>query len=80
MARNLSQMTWDDVQEEMSIAGSPEGITLLGKEIEGMISYSIDPTNRAELINVEFMLQKLLTEIRSMQRKYDKTHKIIPGK
>lgn len=70
----LSRMTWDDIQKEMSIAGSPEKITQLGRDTETLIMGRLDRTNRAELTNVEFMLQRLLAEIRLMQRMYDKTH------
>lgn len=66
-------MTWADVQKEMSIAGSPEKITKLGQDIESLFTV-IDQTNRAELTNVEFMLQRLIAEIKAAQRKYDKSH------
>lgn len=69
-------MTWAEIQKEMSIAGSPEKITQLGKDILELIGKKIDSTNRAELTNVEFMLQRLLAEIRLEQRRYDKSHRI----
>lgn len=74
MAKNLSQMTWAEVQEQMSIAGSPDKITQLGREIEAMLMPTIDATNRAELTNAEFMLQRLLAEIKLAQHRYDKAH------
>lgn len=67
-------MTWEDVQREMSIAGRPENIAQLGRHIEALLGESIDATNRAELTNVEFMLKRLVAEIKLMQRRYDKTH------
>lgn len=70
----LSRMTWEDVQQEMSIAGSPEKITKLGRDIETLLMPRIDATNRAEMTNVEFMLKRLLSEIRMLQRRYDKSH------
>jgi hypothetical protein len=73
MAKKLSQMTWDEMQEEMSIAGSPQKITRLGRDIEALF-VAIDATNRAELTNAEFMLQRLLAEIKLLQRMYDKSH------
>ena len=72
----LSQMTWDDVQKEMSIAGSPEKITQLGRDIQGLIEKAVDSTNRAELTNIEFMLQRHLAEVRLWQNMYDNSHKI----
>jgi hypothetical protein len=74
MAKQLSKMTWEDVQEEMSIAGSPEKITQLGRDAETLIMGKIDATNRAELTNVEFMLKRLMAEIRFLQQQYDQTH------
>lgn len=70
----LSKMTWDDVQEEMSIAGSPEKITQLGKDIMQLIADSHDKTNRAELTNIEFMLKRVIAEIKLYQRMYDNSH------
>lgn len=74
MAKKLSTMTWDQVEAEMSIAGNPSKVTQLGRDIEGLLLPALDATNRAELTNVEFMLQRLLAEINLMQRWYDKTH------
>lgn len=74
MARKLSSMTWADVQSEMSIAGNPDKITQLGRELESMLLPAIDLTNRAELINVELMLRRLLAEIKTTQRQYDNSH------
>jgi hypothetical protein len=73
MAKKLSTMTWDEIQTEMSIAGNPAKITQLGRDIE-VLFVAIDATNRAELTNAEFMLQRLLAEIKLMQRMYDKSH------
>jgi hypothetical protein len=74
MSKLLPQMTWDDVKNEMSIAGSPEKITLLGRDIEKLIGSTIDATNRAELTNVEFMLKRMTAEVKLWQRLYDKSH------
>jgi hypothetical protein len=68
----LTQMSWEDVQQEMSIAGSPEKIPQLGRDIESLLMPAIDATNRAELTNVEFMLKRLVAEIRLLKRMYDK--------
>lgn len=71
----LHQMTWTQVAQEMSIAGRPDVIANLGREIEAIILPAIDATNRAELTNAELMLKRLLAEIRLMQRRYDQSHK-----
>lgn len=71
----LRQMTWDDVQKEMSIAGNPQAVIEWGKEIMQLIADKHEDTNRAELINIEFMLQRVLAEVRLWQRMYDNKHK-----
>lgn len=76
MGKKLSQLTWADLQKEMSIAGSPEKITQLGKDILELIADKTDCTNRAELTNIELMLQRVMAEIRLYQRMYDKSHKL----
>lgn len=74
MAKKLSQMTWAEVQKEMSIAGSPEKITKLGKDVYDLVCSGIDGTNRAELTNIELALKRVLAEIKFAQRRYDKSH------
>jgi hypothetical protein len=74
MAKKLSKMTWEEMQAEMSIAGNPSKITQLGRDIEALLLPALDTTNRAELTNAEFMLQRLMAEINLAQRWYDKTH------
>jgi hypothetical protein len=71
MGRKLTSLSWDDMQKEMSIAGDPDKIAQLGKDIEQLISSKIDATNRAELTNIEFMLQRLIAEVKLWQRIYD---------
>lgn len=72
MGRKLTSMCWGDMQKEMSIAGSPDKIAQLGRDIEQLISSTIDATNRAELTNTEFMLQRLIAEVKLWQRMYDR--------
>ena len=67
-------MTWQEVEKEMSIAGSPAKIGRLGREIEMLLLPNLDATNRAELTNAEFMLNRLTAEVKLLQRKYDKSH------
>ena len=74
MGKNLSQMTWNEVEQQMSIAGSPTKITQLGREIEALLLPAIDATNRAELTNVDLMLRRLMAEIKLAKRMYDKSH------
>lgn len=76
MGKKLTTMSWDDMREEMSIAGNPEKIAELGKEIMETVAGRMDATNRAEMTNIEFSLQRVLAEIRLYQRMYDKSHKL----
>jgi hypothetical protein len=74
MGKKLTKMTWDDVQKEMSIAGNPEAMRELGQQIMQLIAEKNDKTNRAELTNVELMLQRIIAEVRLWQRMYDRSH------
>lgn len=56
----------------MSIAGSPDKIADLGNSMMRMVEINVDYTNRAELTNIEFALQRILAEIKGEQRRYDK--------
>ena len=69
-------MTREEFLKEMSIAGSPEKIATLGDDVMKLIASKLDVTNRAELTNVELMLQRTLAEIRRLQRMWDKSHTI----
>jgi hypothetical protein len=70
----LHKMTWEQVAQEMSIAGDPDKIAKLGQQIMQLIAESHDKTNRAELTNIEFMLKRVIAEIRLYQRMYDNSH------
>lgn len=72
--RHLSRMTWEEITAEMSIAGNPEKITQLGRDVTALIGAALDPTNRAEFTNVEFMLKCVMAQIRLYARMYDRTH------
>lgn len=69
MARKLHVMTWAEVHEEMSIAGDRDKITQLGKEIEEMVSSRVDYKNIPELENTQFMLKRLIAELRRTVKK-----------
>ena len=68
MARKLTSMTWDEVQANMSIAGSPEKITKAAKSF----LEQVNGNQGAELINAEFALQRLLAEIRAEKRRFER--------
>lgn len=72
MTNRLTNMTWDDVQKEMSIAGNPEKITALCKSAMDQIEQTVDMTNAAELINIEFGISRILAEVRLWKRMYEK--------
>lgn len=72
MQKRLCYMSWAEVQSEMSIAGSPEKITNLGKDLIEKIFTVVNPKNPAELINIQFALKRIMAEITAEQRRYDK--------
>lgn len=71
MAKKLTNMTWDEMQKEMSIAGSPEKISNLGKNIWEKIGSEVDFTNGAEIINVEFAIRRIHAEIKQAARIFE---------
>jgi len=70
MGRKLSQMTTAEVKAEMSIAGSPDKLITMMSEMSDVMS-KVDMTNAAELINLEFVLRRLLAESRLWIRFYE---------
>ena len=71
MAKRLINLTWAEMQAEMSIAGNPEKIGQLGNVVWDLISQTIDFTNAAELINVQFAIQRIQAEIKGEMKRYE---------
>lgn len=71
MPKQLSQKSWKEVQQEMSIAGNPEKITALGSEIMEMVAMRVDETNPAELTNILFALDRVKAEIKLTLKRYE---------
>ena len=69
MGRRLTSMSWADVQEEMSLAGSPEKITEFGKQVMDLATKALEGTNIAELINAQFALQRVLAEVKFWEKR-----------
>lgn len=74
MGRKLSKMNTEDMRKEMSIAGSPDKITALMTDINNMIWEKVNKKNIAELINVEFALDRVKAEVKLCRRKEEKRH------
>jgi hypothetical protein len=70
MARKISQLTTAQMREEMSIAGSPDKLVKILQDIEKIMA-TVDTTNCAELINLEFVMQRLLAEARTWIKIYE---------
>lgn len=64
-------MTWDDVQEEMSIAGNPEKITEAGKKIMEIAGRAVDENNAPDLTNMLFALDRVKAEIKGAIRRLE---------
>jgi hypothetical protein len=64
MGRKLSTMSMEDLRQEMSIAGSPNKVMEMCGHAWDMIRTRLDPTNPAELINIDLMLRRMQAEIR----------------
>jgi hypothetical protein len=75
MAKRLISLTWVDMQNEMSIAGSPEKIAKLGEDLIDLIARSININSISEVENTQFALQRVIAELKlweKMQR--DRQH------
>ena len=59
------------IREEMSIAGSPDKLIRLMKDMRKTMS-KVDKTNPAELTNIQFVLEELLKISHSWKRQYEK--------
>jgi hypothetical protein len=70
MGRKLSQMSTPQVREELSIAGNPDKIMGMHSQILGIMG-QVDSKNAAELINLEFIMQRLLAENRVWVKIYE---------
>lgn len=70
MRKRIADLTTAEMREQMSIAGNPEKLTAMMQEILGVMS-KVDSTNAAELINLEFVMQRMLAESRTWIRIYE---------
>lgn len=64
MGRKLSQMSWQDLKEELSIAGDPEKMIEIAKDIEALITPRMDVHNIAEVMNVQLILKKIIADFK----------------
>jgi hypothetical protein len=74
MAKKLTRMNAEDMRQEMSCAGSPDKIVTLMNDINSMIWHRVNNKNIAELINVEFALDRVKAEVKLTKRKLEKIH------
>lgn len=68
MGRKLSSITWVDLKEEMSIAGDPEKIIEIGKDIYALISVRLNFKSIPEIENMQLALEKLLAGLKVLGR------------
>jgi hypothetical protein len=61
MKKRLSELTTDDMREQMSIAGDPDKLVAMMQEMEVVMS-RVNRKNSAELINLEFVMKRLHAE------------------
>jgi hypothetical protein len=76
MGKKLSQMNNEDMRQEMSCAGSPEKIIALMDNLNKLIWERVNKKNIAELINVEFALDRVKAEVKLFRKKEEKIHSI----
>jgi hypothetical protein len=74
MPRGLYYKSWEDIQQEMSIAGSPEKMVHAGKMIMGAVTGIINSKNIPEHINMIFALKRVIAELEGNQRRLENEH------
>jgi hypothetical protein len=74
MGRKLTRMSAEDMRQEMSCAGSPDKIVTLMNDINSMIWHRVNNKNIAELINVEFALDRIKAEVKLTKKRLEVVH------
>lgn len=64
----LYLMTWDEVQEEMSVAGSREKIRRMGEKFMERLKAEGNLKDQAHMINALFAVEKIKSELRGIQK------------
>lgn len=81
MLRKISQKTWDDVREEMSIASDRDKFIQMGKVFIHRAAALIDETNISDIINAQVAVEKVLVQLKVWEdiarRKNRKKHDSI---
>lgn len=72
MPKRISQLSTDDMLNEMSIAGSPEKVVGIMTELHNIMATKLDLTNPTELLNMDFALQRLRAEVKIWVRQLEK--------
>jgi len=68
MAKKLTSMSWDDMQNEMSLAGNPEKVRRFGQQIMENIEANIDGKNIPEIVNTQFALKRIMDELKLWEK------------
>lgn len=70
MGRKLSQMTTEQLRQEMSMFGNPDKFIEMKDRILGIMA-EVNSTDSAELINLELLMEVLLSESRTWMKIYE---------
>jgi len=68
MPKKLSQMTTAEVKESLSIAGQPEAAMEVMSVVFDAITTLIDVKNIPSLDNVQFVLQRVIAELKQWEK------------
>lgn len=68
MGRKLSQMGWKEVKSELSIAGDPEKMVQIGRDIHELIASRINVHSIPEVENVQFILKVVIAELKLWEK------------
>lgn len=69
MSNELIPIPWEQLKAELSFCGNPDLIITIGKEIEASILGRINVCNIPDLLNIQYMLEKILIDVKLLEEK-----------
>jgi hypothetical protein len=77
MAKRLVNKSWDEVQQEMSIAGEPERARKFGEDVHELSCESMDTNNISSIDNQIFALERVIAELKNWRKILESRQRII---
>lgn len=68
MPKPLYRRSWEEIKEEMSMAGNPEKMIAFGKRVYEISVQFIDKNNIPDYINAIIALERVVAELKFAQK------------